>query len=254
MGEPGRKVARHFIASFRQEEGIDLVIANSENAAGGMGITKKVVDELFQCGIDVLTSGNHAWDKKEGVPLYDSEPRLLRPANYPKTRYFQTPGKGSLIFQTKKQIKIGVLNLMGRVFMESLDCPFQVADRELEELMKEAHCIFVDFHGETTSEKKAMAFFLDGRISALIGTHTHVQTADEQIFEKGMAYLTDAGMTGPHRTVIGMDPHKVLQKFLTKRPMKFDVGDGDLRLQGVIVEIEEETSKATAIRRIDLQF
>lgn len=251
VGEPGREAVRRFVPYLREREKLDLVIANSENAAGGTGVTRPVVEALFSSGIDILTSGNHAWDKKEGIPLYDEKERLLRPANYPKTKYHPTPGKGSLVIETKSGVAVAVLNLMGRVFMDSYDCPFQVADRELETLSRQAKVIFVDFHAETTSEKRAIGFFLDGRVSAVIGTHTHVQTADEQILKNGTAYLTDAGMTGPHDSVIGMAKEKVLERFLTKRPAKYDVGSGDVRLQGAIIHIDEETARATSIVRVN---
>jgi hypothetical protein len=251
VGEPGRQAIARLVPYLREREKIDLVIANSENAAGGLGVTRPIVDDLFKSGIDVLTSGNHAWDKKEGIPLYDEKERLLRPANYPTTKYYHTPGKGSIVVETKAGIRVAILNLMGRVFMDSYDCPFQVADRELEVLSRQAKVIFVDFHAETTSEKRAIGFFLDGRVSAIVGTHTHVQTADEQILKNGTAYLTDAGMTGPHDSVIGMDKEKVLQRFLTKRPAKYDVGSGDVRLQGAVIEIDEETGKSRSIQRVN---
>ena len=251
MGNPGRQAVSALVRPLKDQQRTDLVIANCENAAGGVGITPPIVKELFKSGIDVLTSGNHAWDKKEGIPLYDSEAMLLRPANYPTTKYYTTPGRGSLVIETKKGVKIGVINLIGRVFLNSYDCPFQKADEEIEKISRSAKVILVDFHAETTSEKKAMAFFLDGRVSALVGTHTHVQTADEQILKSGMAYITDAGMTGPHDSVIGMDKEKVLERFLTKRPARYEVAKQDIRLQGVIVDVDEDTGKAIAIRRVD---
>ncbi len=249
VGEPGRRAVGGGVSLLKGREKVDLVIANSENAAGGNGVTPEIVKDLLK-SVDVLTSGNHAWDKKEGVPIYDLETKLLRPANYPKTKYYHTPGKGSLVVETLKG-RVGILNLMGRVFLESLDCPFQTADRELEIMSHQTRTIFVDFHAETTSEKKAMGFFLNGRVSAVVGTHTHVQTADEQILSEGTAYITDAGMTGPQDSIIGMDKAKILERFLTKRPAKYDVASQDIRLQGVLVDIDEVSGRAFAIRRVD---
>lgn len=251
VGEPGRQAIARLVPALIEKEKMDMVIANSENAAGGVGITPPIVNEFFQNKVDVLTSGNHAWDKKEGIPLYDNVERLLRPANYPKTRYHPVPGRGSLLFETKKGIKVGVLNLIGRIFMDAYDCPFQVGDKAVEELLQQTKIIFVDFHGEATSEKKAIAFFLNGRVSAVCGTHTHVQTADEQILSQGTAYISDVGMTGPHDSVIGMGKDKVLQRFLTRMPIRYDVAVHDVRLQGVIIDIDEHSGKALTIRRVN---
>jgi len=251
VGEPGRKAIAQGVPLLIEREQVHLVVANSENAAGGNGVTPPIVRALLESRVDLLTSGNHAWDKKEGVAIYDQEPRLLRPANYPTTGYYHTPGVGATVIRAKNDVKVGVLNLMGRVFLDSLDCPFQVADRELPRLTQETKVILVDMHAETTSEKKAMAFFLEGRVSAVVGTHTHVQTADEQILEKGTAFISDVGMTGPHDSVIGMDKKQVLQKFLTKRPLKYEVAKNNIRLQGVILDIDEATGKALAIRRVN---
>lgn len=251
VGEPGRKALMGLVPLLIEREKLDLVIANSENAAGGVGITAAIVDSFFKSKVDVLTSGNHAWDKKEGIPLYDQVQNLLRPANYPKTHFYHTPGKGSLVFETKKGIKVGVLNLIGRIFLDYYDCPFQVGDREVKKLLEQTKVIIVDFHAETTSEKKAIGFFLDGRVSAVCGTHTHVQTADEQILPQGTAFISDIGMTGPHLSIIGMDKEKVIQKFLTRLPMRYDVAKEDVRLQGVIVEVDEQSGKAIAIHRVN---
>ena len=251
VGNPGRQAVLRLVPYLRERENVDCVIANSENSAGGNGITPEIVKELLKSGVDVLTSGNHAWDKKEGIPLYDQEPRLLRPANYPSTKYYRVPGVGSVLIETKKGEKVGVLNLIGRVFMNDYDCPFQIADRELERMIDKTKVIFVDFHAETTSEKRAMGFFLNGRVSAVVGTHTHVQTADEQIMSEGTAYLTDGGMTGPHDSVIGMEKDKVLERFLTKMPIRYDVAKYDIRLQGAIIDIDGSSGKATSIRRVN---
>lgn len=252
VGEPGRQAIARLVPMLIEREAIHLVIANSENAAGGLGITPPIVRGLLESRVDLLTSGNHAWDKKEGVPLYDQEPRQLRPANYPTTGYYHTPGRGSAVVRAKNDVKVGVINLIGRVFLDSYDCPFQVGEKELQTISQETKVILVDMHAETTSEKKAMAFFLEGRVSAVLGTHTHVQTADEQILEKGgTAFISDVGMTGPHDSVIGMDKKQVLEKFLTKRPLKYEVARNDVRLQGVIVDIDETTGRALAIRRVN---
>ena len=251
VGEPGRKAIAQWVPQLIEREQVHLVIANSENAAAGKGITPSIIRDLLEYKVDLLTSGNHAWDKKEGVPVYDQEPRLLRPANYPTTGYYHTPGAGSTVIRAKNDVKVGVINLIGRVFLDSYDCPFQVGEKELQRISQETKVILVDMHAETTSEKKAMAFFLEGRVSAVVGTHTHVQTADEQILEKGTAFISDVGMTGPHDSVIGMDKKQVLEKFLTKRPVKYEVAKNNIRLQGVIVDIDELTGKALAIRRVD---
>jgi len=251
VGNPGRRAAAELVPRIRDAEKVDLVIANSENAAGGVGITPPVLKELLRSKIDVLTSGNHAWDKKEGHQLYNDEPRQIRPANYPSTSYYPTPGSGSYIAETKSGVKVAVLNIMGRVFMQNYDCPFQCADELLKKVSAEAKIIFVDFHAETTSEKKAMGFFLNGRVSAVIGTHTHVQTSDEQILSEGTAFLTDAGMTGPHDSVIGMGKEKVLERFLTARHARYEVAKNDIRLQGAIIDIDEATGKALKIKRVN---
>lgn len=249
VGNPGREAVKRIVPQLRKREDIDFVIANSENAAGGVGITPQTLKELLSSEIDILTSGNHAWDKKEGIPLYDQEPRLIRPANYPSTKYYHVPGTGVAYGKTQRGVEIAVVNLMGRVFMNDYDCPFQIADKELEKIKTKV--IFVDFHAETTSEKRAIGFFLNGRVSAIVGSHTHVQTADEQIMSGGTAYLTDGGMTGPHDSVIGMDKDKVLQRFLTKMPLRYDVAKHNVRLQGAMIDIDESSGKAQAIRRVD---
>lgn len=246
IGGPGRKITARLLPVLRQEYGaFDFVIANCENAAGGKGLTEKVMKELFSLGIDLMTSGNHIWDKKDFIHLIDEEPNLLRPANYPPS----CPGVGIRTIQ-KKGKKLAVMNLQGRVFMPPLDCPFRKADEILDEL--KGVPVFVDFHAEATSEKRVLGFYLDGRVSAFIGTHTHVQTADEEILPQGTAYITDAGMTGPHRSAIGMSLSSVLPRFLTGMPTRFEVAEEDLRLCGVIVEIDEENFKAIEIKRISI--
>lgn len=246
MGRPGREAAASVIPALRSEfGGFDFVIANGENSAAGFGLTEKVMRELFSYGIDILTNGNHVWDKKEFVPVLDEEKAVLRPANHPAG----TPGRGFAVFE-KNGEKLAVLCLQGRTFMQPLDCPFRTAEKIAEECG--ARSIFVDIHAEATSEKRALGIFLDGKVSAVVGTHTHVQTADEEILPGGTAYLTDAGMTGGHGGVIGMTAASVLPKFLTGTPCKFDVSDTNVRFQGAVIEIDSETGLALDIRRVDV--
>ena len=226
------------------------MIANGENAAGGSGITPKTAAEIFAAGVDIMTSGDHLWDQKEVSELLASEKRFLRPLNYPP----DTPGKGSVVFQGDRLPPVGVLNLQGRTFMAALENPFHAALAEIEKLRRSTTIIFVDFHAEATSEKVAMARMLDGKISALIGTHTHVQTADEQIFPGGTAFLCDAGFTGPHESVIGREIEPIIKRFLTNQPQKFEVAANRVMLQGAIVEIDRETGRATKIERVSEQL
>ncbi len=202
--------------------GIDFLIANVENAAAGFGVTKEILEEMKALGVECMTSGNHIWDRREVLPILDQEPLLLRPHNYP----IGVPGTGSRVFRTRAGISVGVLNLMGRVFMREIECPFRSADREVETLSREAKIIFVDFHAEATAEKIALCWHLDGRVSAVVGTHTHVQTADEKILPKGTAFISDAGMTGPFDSVIGRKKEQILSRFLTQMPTKFEMADG----------------------------
>lgn len=245
MGRPGREAAALMIPRLREEySGFDFVIANGENSAAGFGLTEKVMKELFSCGIDILTNGNHVWDKKEFIPLLDGEKAVLRPANHPEG----TRGRGFAVYE-KNGEKLAVLCLQGRTFMQALDCPFRTAERLAAECGVPA--IFVDIHAEATSEKRALGMYLDGKVSAVVGTHTHVQTADEEIMPGGTAYLTDAGMTGGHGGIIGMTAESVLPKFLTGTPCKFEVCDRNARFQGVVIEIDSETGRALDIRRIN---
>lgn len=244
-GKPGRLAAAYCIPLLRQEYPIDLIIANGENSAGGIGITAPVMEELLSLGVDVITSGNHIWDKKEIMNFIGDDPRLIRPANYPPG----TPGFGHTIL-TKNQVKIAVINLAGRAFMPPIDCPFREADKILSEISGQADIILVDFHAEATSEKMALAWYLDGRISCLAGTHTHIQTADERILTNGTAYITDLGMVGPWDSVLGVDKDLVIKKFLTGLPAKFSLADGRTVFCAVIVQIDEATGKAKAITRI----
>jgi metallophosphoesterase (TIGR00282 family) len=247
VGRPGRDLIRRGVKALARAHGADLVIANGENAAAGAGITREMTDELLRAGVDVLTSGNHIWDKKEVVEFIGKEPRLLRPANYPAS----TPGAGSYLARTADGQPVGVINVMGRVFLSTIDDPFEVALREIGRMRDAgARVIFVDVHAEVTSEKIALCWFLDGQVTAVIGTHTHVQTADERILPGGTACLTDVGMTGPHDGVIGMDRAGVIARFTTGMPTRFEPASGDLRLHGVLITADAETGKATAIERI----
>jgi hypothetical protein len=247
MGKPGRKIVRQLLPEINRSFGpFSFRIANAENAAGGFGLTEKVMNELFDMGFDCLTSGNHIWDKKEFLPVLDGEKRVLRPANYPPG----CQGIGHAVFSAGAQ-GIAVLNLQGRVFMTPIDCPFRTADDILETL--ETPIVIVDFHAEATSEKKALGLYLDGRVSCLVGTHTHVQTADEQILPKGTAFITDVGMTGGQAGVIGMDKESVFHRFLTGTPAKFDVCRDEVSVKGLVVEIDEVTGKAVEVKRVSMQ-
>jgi metallophosphoesterase (TIGR00282 family) len=246
VGKPGRRAVRELLPGIIEEHRIDFVIANCENAAAGFGVTAEIIEELYSAHIDVLTSGNHIWDKKEVMAFVDDCDTLLRPANYPEG----APGRGSVVMLSPGGIPVGVINLAGRVFMQPLDCPFRAADREIEKL-KKTRVIIVDMHAEATSEKIAMGWYLDGRVAAVLGTHTHVQTADERILPGGAAYITDVGMTGPFDSVIGIQKDAILQRFLMQIPNKFDIAKGDVRLQGVIVEIDPE-GRSSGIERLNV--
>jgi len=243
IGRPGRRVLKAHVSALREKYAPSVIVANAENAAGGAGITEKICSELLE-HVDVLTSGNHVWDKKEALFLLDREPRLLRPANYPDVN----PGKGTYIHDAGKH-RIAVLNLQGRVFMEPIDCPFRVADRELESLMQVTPIIVVDFHAEATSEKQAMGWHLDGKVSAVIGTHTHIPTADERVLPRGTAYITDIGMVGGYNSVIGIKKEQALKRFLTSRPQRFEPGNEGSVFSAAVVEVDACTGKALDIRR-----
>ncbi len=236
MGAPGRKAVAGLLHKVVDRHAVDVVIANGENASGGMGITPEVAEQLFQLGIDVITTGNHVWKHKDIQAYLDSTDRLLRPANYPPG----TPGRGLTVIRTAGGEPAAILNLEGRVFMSPLECPFRTADHLLATLGEEVRIILVDMHAEATSEKIALAWYLDGRVSAVIGTHTHVQTADERILPQGLGYLTDAGMTGPLDGVIGMDRQVILTRFLTQLPQKFKVASQNIQLQGVVLDVAED--------------
>jgi 2',3'-cyclic-nucleotide 2'-phosphodiesterase len=249
VGKPGRRVLAQMLPALRREFSADFVIANGENSAGGFGITPETLDDLLSAGVDVVTGGNHTWQAREIYTLLENSPRLLRPANYPPG----TPGRGSGVFRSSGSAPgtVAVLNLEGRVFMQPLASPFEVAREEAERLSQDAKVIVVDMHAEATSEKIALGWYLDGRVSAVIGTHTHVQTADERIFPEGTAFISDAGMTGPRDSVIGMGRDEVLQRFLTLLPVRFDVASGPAQLNGVVVDVDEGTGRARRIQRVN---
>lgn len=246
VGDPGRTAVWDLLPGIREEFDIDLCIGNGENAAGGLGITPKIAVSLRECGIDVITSGNHIWNKREILPFLGEEVYVLRPMNYPEG----APGSGYGIFTTRKQEPVGIINLQGRVFMQPIDCPFKAAEKAVTELKKHTNTIFVDIHAEATSEKRALGWFLDGKVSAVIGTHTHVQTGDEDILPQGTAYLTDAGMTGSFDSVIGMEKSIIIKKFLSQLPIRFSPGRNDPRINGVVVDIDINTGKALSITRV----
>ena len=246
VGSPGRKAIAKLVPGLRAEMGIDFVIANAENSSGGSGITAKVAAELFSSGVDVLTSGDHIWKKSEIFQLINQEERILRPINYPEG----SPGRGAHVFKAANGLKVGVINVNGRVFMDALECPFKTTLRASNELAKETKIIIVDVHAEATSEKVALGWYLDGKASAVLGTHTHIQTADEKILPKGTAYLTDAGMTGPYDSVIGRNVEDVLTRFLSSIPVKFNVAEENIQLHGALVRIDEKTGLAVSISRV----
>ncbi len=248
VGAPGRQALTTHLDRLRSEERIDFVIANAENAAGGFGLTRAVANDLFDLGIHALTGGNHLWDKRELLDFIGHEPRILRPANYPSG----VPGARFGIFTTEAGLRVGVLSLMGRVFMPLTDCPFRCADELLPRMRAETPIIIVDVHAEATSEKVAMGYYLDGRVSAVLGTHTHIQTADERILSQGTAYLTDVGMTGPYDSVIGVVKEIAIGRFLEQTPRRLTTASGDARLSAAIVDVNENTGRARAIHRVHL--
>lgn len=248
VGKPGRRIITTLLGRLRRDLGISLVIANGENGAGGYGLTFETADELLSAGIDIITSGNHIWDKRDFVPRLRDDSRILRPANYPPGN----PGRGHTVVTTTDGIDVGVLNLQGRVFMPSVDCPFRTAMTLVETMRKHTKLIVVDMHAEATAEKVALGWYLDGLTSAVIGTHTHIQTADERILPGGTAYITDIGMTGPVDSVIGVKTELALKRFLTQVPHRFQTADANVRLMGVIVDIDGRTGRAVGIKRIDV--
>ncbi len=246
VGRPGRRAIKELLPGLIVRYSPDLVIANGENSAGGFGITPSIYDELRELHVDVVTSGNHIWDRKEVCSFINDADYLLRPANYPSG----VPGKGWLVFECASGVRVGVVNLSGRVFMDEMDCPFRVGREIVEELGRITPVIVVDMHAETTSEKMAVGWFLDGRVSAVVGTHTHVQTADERVLPGGTAFITDTGMTGPVDSVIGIKKELVLERFLTRMPVRFDVAGGRTELQGVVIRIDPANGRAQGIERI----
>ncbi len=245
MGEPGRRALSRTLHKLVAQHRVDLVVGNGENVAGGFGITPDLAQELFELGLAVITTGNHAWDRKEVLAYFRYEPRLLRPANYPEG----APGRGSTVVESASGEKLAVIQVMGRVYMPTLDCPFQTARREVERLQRETRAIIVDMHAEATSEKMAMGHYLDGEVTAVVGTHTHVQTADEQILPKGTAYITDIGMTGPIHSVIGIKKEAPIEKFLTQMPRRFEVAPGPAVFSAVLIELDARLGKAISIER-----
>ena len=245
FGHAGRRIVADHLEDIRATEGIDVVIANGENSAAGFGITPGITQDLISYGVDVITTGNHIWDKKEILSYFVHQPRLLRPANYPDP----SPGSGVYIHETPTGVKIAVINLQGRVYMANTDCPVRKADAILAALPSDVKVKFVDFHAEVTSEKIAMGWYLNGRVSAMVGTHTHIPTADTRILSGGTAYQTDCGMTGPYDSVIGVEKDPILHKFLSQQPVKMEPAKGMVELHSVIVDVDDATGKATAVRR-----
>jgi len=244
FAHPGRRIVADHLQDIAETNQIDLVIANAENAAGGFGVTPPIAEELFALGIDVLTSGNHIWDKREVYDYFVRQPRLLRPANYA-----DAPGSGVIVLSARSGVECAVVNLQGRVYMPATDCPFRKADEILEGLDPAIKVRFVDFHAEVTSEKIAMGWYLDGRVSAVIGTHTHIPTADTRILPGGTAYQTDCGMTGPYHSVIGVETGTIIKRFLTSLPVRMEPARGEPELHSVIIDVDETTGKARSIRR-----
>ena len=251
VGKPGRHAVQGLLEGLKKEFKLDFVIVNVENSAGGSGVTSRLAKQFFEMGCDVLTLGDHVWDQKELEEYLDEEEFLLRPANFPDG----APGRGWCVKTTASGTKIGVINMMGRVFMRyQMDCPFRAMDEILKEVRKETPNIIVDMHAETTSEKVAMGHYLDGRVSGVFGTHTHVQTADEKVLSEGTAYITDLGMTGPHDSVIGQKKENIIRRFLTSLPLRFHVAEGDIKLHGAVIEVDEKTGKARRIVRVQKAF
>ena len=253
LGSAGRRALRQELEPLVDRERVDLVVANVENAAGGFGITPAVLEELDELPVDVWTTGNHVWDKKEGVPLLDAHPYLLRPANYPDGN----PGRGWCLSETAGGVPVAVVNLQGQAFMTPIENPFRCADRILETIQREqpeVRVVLVDMHAEATSEKQGLAWYLDGRVTAVLGTHTHVPTADERILPGGTALQTDVGMTGPYESIIGMKPAKILERFLYNTPRSFEPAKRDIQLRGALVDADETTGRAEAIRRVHVNL
>ncbi|MBF0566236.1 MAG: TIGR00282 family metallophosphoesterase [Nitrospirae bacterium] len=250
FGRPGRLALSHYVPILVNKENVDFVIANGENAAGGFGITEKTAKEIFASGVQVITTGNHIWDKKEAVELLTRNDRLLRPINYPPS----VPGFGSGVYGFGNGGKIGVINLSGRVFMGYVDCPFRAISPVVEEIKKQTNLILVDVHAEATSEKLGLGHYLDGRVSAVLGTHTHVQTADERVLPKSTAYITDVGMTGPEDSIIGVKKEQIIEKFFNQIPVRYEVARGPGQFSAVIVDVDGVSGLALSIRRLALRY
>ncbi|MBD3367699.1 MAG: TIGR00282 family metallophosphoesterase [Candidatus Eisenbacteria bacterium] len=246
VGRPGRRAVSRLLGGIVDERSVDFVVANCENAAGGIGVTPKIADELLARGIDVLTGGNHTWNRRDVFDYLDSSERILRPANYPPG----APGRGAAVVTSRSGVPVGIVNLEGRVFMRQIDCPFREGRRLVDELLAETPIVLVDIHAEATSEKLALGWYLAGRASAVVGTHTHIQTADERILEGHTAYITDAGMTGPWRSVIGVRTELSVARFVTGLPQRFETADGPSVLSGFLVDIDETTGAARAVDRV----
>lgn len=249
VAKPGRKVVEMFLPRLIQEHHLDFVVANAENVAHGFGVTPETADELMRTGVDVLTSGNHIWDKKEIIEYMKTDARLLRPANYPKT----VPGKGHIIVKSRSGLKVGVINLQGRIFMGPSEDPFSIGMHLVDQLRKETPIILVDMHGEASSEKQAMGWFLDGKVSAVCGSHTHVPTADQRVLPAGTAYVTDIGMTGPYDSIIGVEREQIIQKFLDQMPTRFEPAKENPILQCMLISVDETTGHANSIQRITVK-
>ncbi len=248
VGRPGREAVGRLVGMLRQDSGAECVVVNAENAAGGSGITTRITRDLFAAGADVITLGDHAWKQRDVFEAFGEFSTLIRPANFPS----EAPGRGACLVELEGGLQVGVINLVGRVFMDPAECPFRAADAAIAELGRKTHVIVVDMHAEATSEKVAMGRYLDGRVSVVFGTHTHVVTADETILGGGTAYITDVGMTGPHDSVLGREVKPVLKKLTTGVPARFEVATGDVRLSGIVVTVDEHTGRATEIRRIQV--
>jgi len=250
VGKVGRIATKALLPTVVNRYKVDLVIANGENAAGGFGITDKLADEILGCGVHIITTGNHVWDKKEFISQISKEDRILRPLNYPPG----VPGYGSILYTLHNGEKVAVINISGRVFMSNIDCPFRTGKEEVEKLSSLTKMIIIDFHAEATSEKIAFGYFMDGKVSAIIGTHTHVQTADEKILPGGTAYITDVGMTGPCNSIIGIEKEQVIHRFLTNIPVRFETARGEGIFSALVIEIDEKTGKSTALQRLQLKY
>jgi 2',3'-cyclic-nucleotide 2'-phosphodiesterase len=250
VGAPGRKIVHDRLHDIIAQRHIDLCIANGENSASGFGITPRLAEEIFSCGVEVITGGNHSWDRKEIIDFFPHEPRLIRPSNFPEG----TVGRGNYVGVARNGVKFAVLNFQGRTFMTPLEDPFRAANRELAALPPEVKVIIVDMHAEATSEKQSMGYHLDGRVSAVLGTHTHVATADNRVLAGGTAYITDVGMTGPHDSVIGMEKKPIVQRFLDSMPIKMAVAEGDVQMNAVQIDVDETTGRANSIERANFRL